>query len=294
MQYVPNDAEIQAVLFAVSMLALGGLAVFQYLHYIIAAWRYWRNSPDRVFWTTSVALSWAIFGAVALGFRLTEPSYVAGLPITLTALYAPSVVAIMALLISPKFRAFADSLSLRWMIFGFAGPARMIVGVIFLLWYFAGRLPAIVAWIAGPGDWISGFITIWAISYLGRLAEHASIGEKDWSARDLQERMPKVSDPILERRLRRSVWIALACVIFGIADFLAAPASTAISIAWGEVPEEMGRLPLALIPHLLVPQVLVLEVLALRQLIKLLFNMNKLTFAKSDPLVRADIKYISN
>jgi len=69
--------------------------------------------------------------------------------------------------------------------------------------------------------------------------------------------------------MKRNLTIAILFVAFGILDFILAPASTAVSIFLGNIPEEMGRIPLTFIPLVLVPQVLLLEIFAMRQLFKL-------------------------
>jgi len=145
----------------------------------------------------------------------------------------------------------------------------MIVGVLFLFWYFAGQLPGVVAWIAGPGDWIAGFISFFAVSKLKLFSNIAKIKNEDWSVSDWKTKNLQLTSTKQIQRLKRHLWIAIGLVAFGILDFILAPASTAISIAMGSVPEEMGRIPLTLIPLVLVPQVLLLEIFAMRQLFQL-------------------------
>lgn len=254
-----NAAQIQQVLVAVSFVALGSLVIFQYLHYTIAAWRHWANHPNRRLLTGLVAVWWAGYGLFFLTAVPSFTSYVDALPLVLAGLYTPTVLALLGFASSPRFRAFVDRLSLRWLIESVEGPARVIVGVIFLFWYFAGDLPAVVAWVAGPGDILAGLLAFYAMRQLTPVANAADIKRPHWSITDALTRLEQPT------RFRSHVWAAAGLVGFGVLDFIAAPASTAVSIAWGTVPEAMGDLPLAMIPLLLVPQVLVLEVLALRQ-----------------------------
>ena len=271
-----TDDDIQFVLALVSFAALGGLVIFQYLHYVVAAWRYWSDHPKRVTRTATVAIGWLLFAVITLGVLPASYGYVEGLPFTLLALFGPALAALVLLAVSDRFRRFADSLSLRWMIQGFAGPARMIVGIIFLFWFFAGRLPGVVAWIAGPGDWIAGFITYYAVKRLQPIADTVGITDPHWSASEFLSRRGSDSiDAATSTTLLAGLSAATICVAFGIADFIAAPASTTVAIAMHNVPEEMGNFPLVMIPHLLVPQVLVLEVLAMRQFFVLRRNLRQ-------------------
>jgi len=269
LQLMENSAHIQQTLEIISFLTLGGLVVFQLLHYILASWRFWENKKYRLGRTALVGMFWIGYG---LFFVLTVTridSYVDAIPFVLAGLYTPSLLAILLLIFSKKFRAFVDQISLKWSIESVEGPARMIVGIIFLFWFFAGRLPGVVAWVAGPGDWIAGFISFYAVRRLQLFAKTAGVKNEHWSISDLRKQDFLAKLKANKTDLRRNLWIAIAFVAFGIFDFIAAPASTAVSIMLGNVPEEMGRLPLTLIPLVLVPQVLLLEIFAMRQLLGL-------------------------
>jgi len=264
-----QTAHIQQTLEVISFLTLGGLVIFQLLHYIVASWRFWENSNYRYLRTASVGLFWLFYGIFFVATVTNIGSYVDAIPYVLAGLYTPSILALLLLLFSTKFRNFVDQVSLKWSIQSVEGPARMIVGIIFLFWFFAGRLPGIVAWVAGPGDWIAGFISFYAVKRLLVFSKTADLHNDHWSITDFRKNMDNDKIQANLPVLRRNLWIAIAFVAFGIFDFIAAPASTAISIANGTVPEEMGRLPLTLIPLVLVPQVLLLEIFAMRQLLGL-------------------------
>ncbi len=254
--------QTQQMLLITSFVVLVLLAIYQYTHYVIAAWRYRGTAINRPLLVGLVAVGWIAYGAFFLSVVPAIGSYTEAIPLVLAGLYTPTVLALVGFVVSKRFRAFVDTLSLRWLIASVEGPARIIVGVIFLFWYFAGALPAVVAWVAGPGDILAGLFAIYALRYLEPLAEAADVQEKHWSILDFLRRLPVDVDPA---QFQRQIGIVVGLVLFGILDFIAAPASTAVSIALGEVPEAMGMLPLAFIPLLLVPQVLVLEVLAMRQ-----------------------------
>ncbi|QCW98997.1 hypothetical protein FGM00_02270 [Aggregatimonas sangjinii] len=260
---------IQLTLEYLSIIVLGGLVIFQLLHFIIGSWRFWKNDKFRIFKTISVGIFWVIYGSFFVTIVTDMTSYYHAVPYVLCGLYLPSIIALFLIAVSKKFKDFVDQTSLRWTIQSVGGPARMIVGIIFLFWFFAGRLPGVVAWVAGPGDWISGYITFYAVKRLRIFKKTADLKTKHWSISDLKknlgERMPII--PIY--KLNRNLNIAIAFVAFGILDFILAPASTALSIFNGNIPEEMGRVPLTLIPLVLVPQVLLLEIFAMRQLIGL-------------------------
>lgn len=252
-----NAEQIQVVLENVTFVALGSLVVYQYLHYVVGGWRFWAGNPKRVLLTSFVAIGWAAYGFFFLTYVPSFSSFVDALPFELIALYAPTVLALIGFAVSARFRSFADRMSLRWTVWSVEGPARMIVGVFFLFWYFAGRLPGVVAWVAGPGDWISGFIALFAVRQLTPIAESVGIADPHWSASEyLSRRRADDARAGLPRAFQRNLLIAVSFVAFGIFDFLAAPASTAVSVAQGVVPQEMGQLPLASIPLLLVPQVI--------------------------------------
>jgi len=263
------DLSIPSVLETLSLIVLSGLVLFQWLHFVLAGWSFWRHSRYRLRNTAAVGLFWIAYGLFFVGTVTRIDSYVDAIPWVLAGLYTPSVLALLLFAFSGSFRRFGDRLSLRWTIQSVEGPARMIVGVFFLFWYFAGQLPGVVAWVAGPGDWIAGFISFYAVGHLLAFSDWAGIRNPHWSLADFRTQSPGKLTARQWTRLHRKLWIAIAFVAFGILDFIAAPASTAVSIALGEVPEEMGRLPLTLIPLVLVPQVLLLEVFALRQLLGL-------------------------
>ena len=67
---------------------------------------------------------------------------------------------------SSKFCQIIDNISLKFAIQTMEASQRIIVGTIFLFWYFNNRLQAIFAWIAGPGDIISGILAFYAIQRL--------------------------------------------------------------------------------------------------------------------------------
>jgi len=264
-----NQENIQLTLEYISILTLGGLVLFQLTHFTLASWKFLQNDKYRFFKTFLVPLFWIIYGSYFVTTVVNLNSYTESIPFVLCGLYLPSITAIILLGISKKFRNFVDQTSLRWTIQSVEGPARMIVGIIFLFWFFAGRLPGIVAWVAGPGDWIAGFIAFYAVKRLRIFKKTAGLTSKHWSIEDFKNNLNKKNLNLKIAKMNKNLNIATAFVAFGILDFILAPASTAISILNGNVPEEMGRIPLTLIPLVLVPQVLLLEIFAMRQLIGL-------------------------
>ncbi|NHF61430.1 hypothetical protein FK220_018905 [Flavobacteriaceae bacterium TP-CH-4] len=262
-----DEKTIQLTLEYLSFAVLGALVLFQLLHFVMAGWRFWKESPWRIVRTLAVGAFWVFYGLFFVITVTGIPSYKEAVPYVLCGLYAPSLLAIVLLILSQKFRKFVDRMSLRWTIQSVEGPARMIVGILFLFWFFAGRLPGVVAWVAGPGDWIAGFIAFHAVRRLHIFKDVAGIGNQHWSISDFRKGIQGKSFSPYKDRMKRHLNLAIAFVGFGILDFILAPASTALSIMLGEVPEEMGRLPLTLIPLVLVPQVLLLEVFAMHQLI---------------------------
>ena len=261
-----NPENIQLTLEYLSITVLGGLVIFQLKHFIIGSWTFWKGSKWRMARTIGIGLFWICNG---LFFVLTVTninSYVNSIPYILCGLYLPSVLAMLLLATSKQFRGFVDKISLKWSIQSVAGPARMMVGIIFLFWFFAGRLPGIFALIAGPGDWIAGVITFYAVSQLDIFKQVAGIKANHWSISDFKKNNIK-SFFENQSKLNKNLNVAIAFVAFGILDFILAPASTAVSILNGNIPEELGQIPLTLIPLILVPQVLLLEVFAMRQLI---------------------------
>jgi len=62
-----------------------------------------------------------------------------------------------------------------------------------------------------------------------------------------------------QAKLLRVYW-AMGLVLFGILDFVAAPASSIFPIAMGEIPEAMGQIPLSMVPTCLVPTASTLEI----------------------------------
>jgi len=264
-----NQESIQLTLEYLSIIILGGLIVFQLSHFTIASWKFWKNNTFRLAITIFVAIFWIVYGTYFVTTVTNINSYVDAIPYVLCGLYLPSIICLLLLAVSKKFRRFVDRTSLRWTIQSVEGPARMIVGVIFLFWFFAGRLPGIVAWVAGPGDWIAGFIAFYAVKRLQVFKKTTGLTSKHWSITDFKNNLSKQNLNLQIIKLNKNLNIAIAFVAFGILDFILAPASTAISILNGNVPEEMGRIPLTLIPLVLVPQVLLLEIFAMHQLIGL-------------------------
>ncbi|MEL6253262.1 MAG: hypothetical protein AAFR87_14725 [Bacteroidota bacterium] len=272
-----DSNQIQWVLEGISFATLGGLAIFQYLHFVIASWRFWEGNKNRILYTALIALYWIAHGSFFLSYVPNIASYEKSVPYILLALYSPSIFALIGFAISPTFRRFSDQISLPWAIASVEGPARMIVGVLFLFWYFAGRLPGVVAWIAGPGDWIAGFISFYAVAHLSIFSKKAGISKKDWSLADLQASNLFSGKSLDLSKMKRKLNLAILMVAFGILDFFAAPISTQISVFWDNPPQEMGLLPLGIIPMLLVPQVLLLEVFAMRQMLVLKKQLNKMS-----------------
>ncbi|RMB56038.1 hypothetical protein EAX61_16270 [Dokdonia sinensis] len=265
-----NDQEnIQLTLEYLSIIILGGLIIFQLSHFTVAGWKFWKNDKFRIAKTIFVAIFWIVYGTYFVITVTNINSYADAVPYVLCGLYLPSLICLILIGVSKKFRKFIDQTSLRWTIQSVEGPARMIVGIIFLFWFFAGRLPGIVAWVAGPGDWIAGFIAFYAVKRLRIFKKTAGLTSKHWSIDDFKNNLSKQNLNLQIAKMNKNLNIAIAFVAFGILDFILAPASTAISILNGNVPEEMGRIPLTLIPLVLVPQVLLLEIFAMRQLIGL-------------------------
>lgn len=215
-----------------------------------------------------VAAAWVLYGTVNVATVTRASSYADAVGAVLLGLYVPALLAVVALAVSPAARARADRLPLRWLVATVQGWPRMVVGVVFLLWWAAGLLPAVVAWVAGPGDWIAGWAARREVRRLTPLARDAGIEHDDWTVAQLRRAPPGATSGAV-RAHRTAVVVVLGVVAFGVADFVAAPASTAVAIALGDVPEAMGALPLALVPLLLVPQVLLLDVLAIHQLLEL-------------------------
>jgi hypothetical protein len=258
---------IQEVIRIISLYILGGLVVFQSLHYFFGGLRFWKDHPRKYFYTACVMAFWAIHGALYLTLVPTLDSYIQAAPFVVLALYTPPLLVLAAILFSARFRNTCDRVSLRWAIQSVEGPARIIAGTVFIIWFFGGMLPGYFAWIAGPGDIIAGAISFWAVHRLKHVSEHLGVSDKHWSAGHLVERVPIVIDSQQKQIFNRHIVFAMILVGFGILDFILAPASSGWSVIMGQVPNALGQIPLGLIPMLLVPQVFVLEIIAMRQLI---------------------------
>ena len=152
---------------------------------------------------------------------------------------------------------------------------RIMVGNIFIYWYFNQRLTAIFAWIAGPGDIIAGILSYYAVMRLSIFQEITGLQDEHWSINDLKKtsKFDKENNLNIDidtiKKLKYNLRIATWFVWFGIFDFIAAPASTGVGIAIGTPADQVANVPLAFVPLFLVPTALVCEVIAMRQLIQL-------------------------
>lgn len=244
-----------------TMALMMALMVFQTGSFIIAAARYFRRHWLAIL---GVLAYWGAHALLFLGALSDHASYQDGVGWVVLALYSPSILSLLALAISRRARGLVDGMSLQWLIASVEGPARIIVGTTFLLWWAAGALPGAFAWVAGPGDILAGVFAFLAMWVLRPLARQADLKGRHFSALELERRWQ--ARGMIPHDARWRINLAIALVLFGVLDFLAAPAASGLAIALGTPPEAMGQLPLAIVPRFLVPQVLLLEVFALRQL----------------------------
>lgn len=268
---------IQDVLYYLTSATIAGLIVYQ-TSQVTAEVRRVSSERSGQSWghfAGGISLLYQIFHAIYFPSLMHgKATYFDGLPNLLTSFYGPSIVAVVLLGLSSTFRNYVESMSLPVLVVTVAAWCRMIVGVFFLFWYFAGRLPALFAFIAGPGDWISGFLAIVAMRKLQALPLAVGLHSpgdsplKVWSTESFLEKFRKATLTRSQlESLQQAVRVATAYVLVGVADFLAAPGSTVVLIlGYGILPEEMGLWPLTAVPNFLVPELLLLEMLALRQL----------------------------
>ena len=229
------------------------------------------NLSDKNQMTLLVVLYWLLVHPMLLWVVETQfTSYLDSNPIVISALNLPSVLSVALLATSSKFRAFVHTLSLRFLIEYVEAVGRIIVGFVFLAWWHQDRLPGYFAWVAGPGDILSGVFafmaTRWALAPM--LQSHPAASAQD-ILKALEERKRLSASAYdksdLDALLGRVHW-AMGLVLLGILDFVAAPASSIFSIAMGQVPEALGSIPLAMVPTCLVPTAFALEIWAMCQL----------------------------
>ncbi len=249
----------------VSYVILCSLAAFVWLEYVIGSWRLFAKSERRLLLTFLVGLYWIAHGTLFLSF--VPALKIINIPFVVSALFLPPTLVLIALLTSPAARDTADRISLRWTISTLEGAARIIVGTLFIVWYFMNRLPPIFAWVAGPGDIISGIAAFIAVAQLEPVAEYFEIERRHWSTSDIINSGPSVVAPEDVPKLIKRLNIALILVIVGILDFFAAPISAGISLGLGNPARAMSSRPMGFVPMFLVPSVFAMEVVAVRQLI---------------------------
>lgn len=260
--------EAPEVVSTVSFFILGGLIAFQSIHYLIGALRFWRDHPRKLIYTCLLMLFWVAQGLFFLTYVPSLDSYVKAAPLVVTALNLPPLLILLALMVSSSARKTVDRVSLKWSIASVEGPARIIAGMTFIVWFFAGMLPGYFAWVAGPGDMIAGVVAFVAVAHLRHLSTAVEIQQQHWSATDFLQAVPQNLTSQKKQDLQRHLFMAISLVAFGILDFILAPASSGWSIIMGKVPPEaLGQLPLGFIPMILVPQVFALEIIAMRQLL---------------------------
>lgn len=247
-----------------SYVILCGLAVYIWLLYVVGSWNLWKDNPRRLLLTVLVGGYWIAQGAFFLSLVPALQIQVIGF--VAFALFLPPTAVFIALLTSDAARHTADRVSLKWAIETVEGPARIIVGTLFIVWFFLDRLPPIFAWIAGPGDIISGVLAIIAVHLLKPVAKYVEIERSHWSAKDVIDALPKSIPPEDAKMLLNRINIALAFVAIGIADFFAAPASAGVTFAVGAPATALSKRPLGFVPMLLVPMAFAMEVVAVRQL----------------------------
>lgn len=249
---------------SVSYVILCGIAAYIWIQYVLGSWILWAESPKRLLFTCLVSLYWIAQGVFFLSLvpalQINQIGFVA------FALFLPPTAVCIALLTSDAARRSADRISLKWAIETVEGPARIVVGILFIVWFFLGKLPPIFTWVAGPGDIIGGVLAIIAVYLLKPVANYVKIERNHWSAKDVVDALPKYIPPEDARMLLNRVNIALAFVAVGIADFFAAPASAAISFIVGSPATALSKRPLGFVPMLLVPMAFAMEVVAVRQL----------------------------
>lgn len=273
--------DINAVVYT-STIILFGLVLFQFGHYVIGAGRFWKNSPHRFRNTILVAGYWMAHGLFFVSIVLSIDAYEAAVPWIILGLYSPTLLTLLGIRFSRRFKGLADTIPLKWAVADVEGPARIIVGSIFIVWFFAGELPGVFAWVAGPGDIISGILALYAVRKLKPIAKMMGIETNTLSHQNFEVSLIGKGNSIqaLKEARKNTLWV-IAILIFGIVDFIAAPLSSEISIILGKSPEALGQIPLTLVPLVLVPQVLLLEVLALRQSIRILKTVNAEIIRKS-------------
>jgi len=191
---------------------------------------------------------WVAAGAVAVwllvtwvagarGAFLSSPSQ-PPLPLLL-AILAPPLVFAGACRWSQRWRAFALSIDLRWLI---AVQGWRVIGAMFLVLYIYGLLPGLFAYPAGLGDLAVGLSAPFVMLAVAQETPH-------WQ--------------------RQVLWLNIA----GLTDFAVAVATGALtsasSIGFFVDPDaraNMGELPLSLIPTFAVPLWIVVHTISLLQL----------------------------
>lgn len=191
---------------------------------------------------------WVAAGAVAVWLVVTWVAGVRGaflsspsqppLPLLL-AILAPPLVFAGAYRWSRRWRAFALSIDLRWLI---AVQGWRVIGAMFLVLYIYGLLPGLFAYPAGLGDLAVGLSAPFVMLAVAQETPH-------WQ--------------------RKVLWLNIA----GLTDFAVAVATGALtsasSIGFFVDPDaraNMGELPLSLIPTFAVPLWIVVHTISLLQL----------------------------
>ena len=251
----------------VSYVILVGLTAFVFVEYVVGSWRVFEKQRNRVLLTCIVGGFWIAQGAVFLS--VVPALKIINIPFVVLGLFLPPTVVLVLLLVSPLARRLSDDMSLRWTISTVESVPRIIVGTLFIVWFFLGRLPPIFAWVAGPGDIISGVFAIIAVFQLKGVAEYFGITSRHWSPNDIMNNKSVVVHekdvPQLVKRINMAIWL----VGFGIADFFAAPISAGITFGLGNPALPMSKRPMGFIPMWLVPAAFAMEVVAIRQLVVL-------------------------
>ena len=271
LQIMTKQEDSELVLDIISWICLGGMIIYQYGYFIYYFQYMYPNK--RTLLTAIVAIYWLCqFFAFPAPVIFTNNAYDQPIYIVLLALYLPTIIVLIGMKISTSFCEILDNISLRWSIKNMEAWQRIMVGNIFIYWYFNQRLTAIFAWIAGPGDIIAGVLSYYAVMRLAVFQEVTSLENEHWSINDIKKKWNsneiKIDENMI-KRLRYNLRIATWFVWFGILDFIAAPASVRIGQMIGTPPEEISNAPLTFVPLFLVPTALVCEVIAMRQLLQL-------------------------
>lgn len=245
----------------VSYVILDGFAAYMWQQYFIGSWNLWAESPRRLLFISLMGAYWIAHGVVFLSLVPALQIQVIGLVVL--ALLGPPTAVFIALLTSGAARRTADRISLKWAIETVEAGARIIVGVLFVVWFFLDRLPPIFAWVAGIGDIISGILAIIAVNLFKPVAKYVGIEKNHWSVKDLVDALPNYIPPEDAKMLLRRINIALAFVAVGIADFFAAPDSAAVYFIFGDPATALSKRALGFVPMLLVPMCFAMEVVAI-------------------------------